>query len=63
MYDCRNLEYGIKYDLTMTNGTVQKEWYLYSADCGYFTKEEGKMVGGMIYSECVKSVSESKTGE
>ena len=60
MLDTTNLEYGIQYDLRMKCGHVNKGWYLYNAECGYFTKTQGKQTDGFVYSESVESVIESK---
>lgn len=51
------LEYGIQYDLEMNNGHVHKGWYLYDADCAYFTKEQGVQTKGFVYGEDIKSVT------
>jgi len=59
MFDCSNLEYGIKYDITTHSGQVYRGWYLYSQECGYFSKKEGSQLEGFLYSESVASVKES----
>lgn len=58
--DTSNLEYGVKYDLTMHNGHTHKGWYVYNLECGYFSKEEGTQTKGFIYSESITSIQESK---
>jgi hypothetical protein len=59
MINTDNLEYGIEYDLTTTSGKVYEGWYLYSLECGYFSRVEGDQTNGLIYAESVASIRES----
>lgn len=59
-FDCSNLGYGIKYDITTHSGHTHKGWYLYNKECGYFSKKQNSQIEGFLYSESVASVIESK---
>lgn len=58
-FDCSNLEYGVKYDITTHNGHAHSGWYLYNRGCGYFSKKQNSQLEGFLYSESVASVRES----
>lgn len=63
MINTENLEYGIEYDITTNSGKVYEGWYLYSLECGYFSRLEGSQTGGLIYAESVTLVTESSGHE
>lgn len=49
------LKTGDNVNITLQNGDVRKNWYVYDAKCGYLSKIKGSQTGGFMYCEsCLK---------
>ena len=51
-----------KVNIVTHGGNIYKDWFVYNAKCGYFTKTKGSMVDGMLYAESIKSLKVVNNG-